>query len=150
MDGFQIEVDADALVQALLSLGDTAQTYVNEADRITAEAVANEARSRLKRQLAGTAVATTSRPDLGQGLTLAGIIAEPAHDGNGYVVSDGRDPYPNLPLWIEKGTKRHDAGSHTAAARPFFYVSALLEQGAHLRRLQDALAAAVSEKGLGE
>ena len=74
---------------------------------------------------------------------MAGIRAEPARGGNGFVVLSEREPFPSLPFWLEKGTKR-------MAARPYFFASALLEESSHRRRIEDALREAIEAKGLGE
>jgi len=149
VSSLRIDVDAGAVIAALERLGDAAQPYINEAAHVSAESIAAEMRRRLARQLGPTLTPTKSRPDLGKGLTMAGISNRPAYDGNGYVVVDEREPFPNLPLWIEKGTKRGDAGSHTADPRPYFYVSAELEVGAHERRIEQAVQEAIDAEGLG-
>lgn len=138
-DGVMVNIDTTDLVAALTALGDKAQSYVNAASKETADAIVTEAHARLRRQLGPNAT----------GETEAGLAARPAYDGNGYVVVDENSRMPNLPLWIEKGTKRGDAGSHTAAARPYFYVSAQLEEGAHLQRISDAVQQAIADQGLG-
>jgi hypothetical protein len=140
-DSITFEVDAFELEKALLSLADDARPFVNEASRDTAAAVVREASARLQRQI-GRSVAHPSRPDLGQGLTLAGLQSRPAYDGNGYVVVDEREPFPNVPFWLEKGTKH-------MKARPFFYVSMQLEIAAHERRIREALSRTLVATGLG-
>lgn len=139
-DGFVIDVEEAAVIAALEGFGDFAQPYVNQASRQSAESIEREAVSRLRRQLGAFST----------GATEAGISSRPADDDNGYIVVSERDPFANLPLWIEKGTKKGKPGSHSEPARPFFYVSAELEKGAHFRRLEDALQAAADDRGLGE
>ena len=51
MDDFTIDVDTDAVIANLLSLGDVAQPYVNEACHQTADAMVLEAQARLERKL---------------------------------------------------------------------------------------------------
>ena len=137
---FTVEMDASGVLDALTALGPAAQDRVNDASAETAAAVVQEAQSRLRRQLGPQAT----------GQTVASIAAQPARSGNGSVVfSSGRDPFPNLPLWIEKGTRRGKPGSSTQPARPFFYVSVELERGAHYRRLSEALQLAIDDQGLG-
>lgn len=138
-DAIVFEFDMAPLEAKLLALGDLAQPYVNEASAVTAQAGAAEARARLARQVGPDAT----------GRTEAGITARPAYDGNGWVILVERDPFPNLPLWIEKGTKAGEPGSHTAAPRPFFYPAVALEVPAHERRLAEALARCFAAQGLG-
>jgi hypothetical protein len=138
-DGLVVTVDEAAVVEALLALGDFAQPYINEASRESAQSVEREVVARLRRQLVNPT-----------GQTEAGVVSRPAYGGNGYVVIASRDWMPNLPLWIEKGTKKGRPGSSAQPARPFFYVSAALEEGAHFRRLEDALQDAIDARGLGE
>jgi hypothetical protein len=139
-DGFVIDVEEAAVIDALETLGDFAQPFVNSASRESAESMETEAVSRLRRQLGPNAT----------GETEAGIESRPAYDGNGYVVVASNDRMPNLPLWKEKGTQKGDLGSHTEPATPFFYISAELEKGPHFRRLEDALQDAINQKGLGD
>lgn len=139
-DGLIIEVDDAGVLDALATFGDFAQPFVNEASRESAESIEREAEDRLRRQLGPTAT----------GETEAGIQAKPADDGNGYVVVSRNTRMPNLPIWIEKGTRRGKPRSHTEPARPYFYVSVELERGAHFRRLEEALQEAAEARGLGE
>lgn len=143
MDQIAADMDTTELTALFLELRDSSQTYVNEASQETAEAIAREAKARLHRQLGPNAT----------GLTEAGIAARPAYDNNGFIVISEREPFPNLPLWLEKGTKkgRRKDGSlaHSNYARPYFWISAELEAGAHYRRIGEALGRAISEKGLG-
>lgn len=138
-DGFTVTLETDALVAALLDLGDFAQPFINDAARESAESIAHEARGRLQRQLGPQST----------GETVAGIEALRARTGNGYVVIAGNRRMPALPRWIERGTRRGKARGSTQAARPFFAVSVSLEQGAHRRRIADAVQAAITAKGLG-
>lgn len=147
----QIDVDDTPVVRALTVLADVLQRHVNEASERTARAVATEAEARLQRALKGTSRPTATRPDKGDALTLAGITAKPAYDGNGWVVLSDREPFPNVPLWLEKGTR---VGQRRNFARtdpePFFYVSIELEMGAHEQRLLQAMKDAADETGLGD
>ena len=138
-DGFSIDVDRAAVVAALLSLADAAQPYINVAAHESADSIVREAKTRLDRKLSGTST----------GATVAGIHDQPAYDGNGYAVISSRDPMPNLPLWLEKGTKK-GRGTHAQPALSYFYSAAQLEEGPHLRRIDEALQHAIAEKGLGE
>lgn len=137
---FSIDVDAAEVVQALNELGDFAQPFLNEASRESAESMEREAVARLRRQLGPNST----------GETEAGIESLPADDGNGYVVVSSNARMPNLPLWIERGIRKGKPRSHTEAAKPFFYVSAELEKGAHFRRIEDSMQDAIDARGLGE
>lgn len=131
-DSITIEVDASGVEAALNRFGVAAQPFINDASKETADAFVTEARARLQRQLGPNAT----------GKTVAGITARPAYDGNGYVVVDEREPFPNVPFWLEKGTKHMDP-------REFFYSSMLLQVSDHQRRLGDALQKTVDAEGLG-
>lgn len=137
-DGMRIEMDSAAVVAALLRLGPAAEPYIDQAAKETSDAIVAEARGRLQRQLRG-----------GSGATLAGIEITRA-DRGGFLVGSSRDQFPNLPLWIEKGTNKGKPGSHTQAARPYFYASAELEEGPHFERIGRALERALDDLGLGE
>lgn len=140
-DSITFEMDAAPLERALNLLGQAAQPFINEASAVSAASIAREAQARLRRQLTG---------GHSTGKTEAAISSRPAYDGNGSVVVVERDYMPNLPLWIEKGTKKGKPGSHDSAARPFFYPSADLEVGPHRRRLEIALHDAIDAQGLGQ
>jgi len=141
-DGLIVEVDADALLAAIARLGPRAEAAVDEAALETSEAIVREAKSRLQRQLGSQST----------GLTLAGIQIERA-DLGGFLVGSSREPFPNLPLWIEKGTKygvRNGNAGGNMRPRPYFYASAELEEGPHHRRVSDALQNAIDDEGLGQ
>ena len=140
MANFSADMETLDVIAALESFGDAAQLHINTASQESAEAIEAEAVARLRRQLGPNAT----------GETEAGIEVRPAFDGNGFVVLATNQRMPNLPLWIEDGTKKGKPRSHTEPARKFFYVSAELEQGPHLRRIGEALRDTAAEKGLGE
>jgi hypothetical protein len=147
-DSITFALDTTPVEQAAAALTPALQQALNAACEATAEAVVKEAKARLGRQLKGTSVATKDRPDLGAHLTLEGIHAQPAYDGNGWVVLSDREPFPNVVLWLEKGT--HGSRRHTAtAAESYFYPALALEAGNHARRIEDAMQAAAAETGLG-
>jgi hypothetical protein len=129
-----LDMDVTAVLAALAKLGTTAQLYVNRASKETANAIVSEARKRLARQLGPDAT----------GRTAASLVVRPAFDGNGVVVIAERDPMPDLPLWLEKGTRRG------MGPRPYFYTSAVLEEGAHFRRIETAVQDAIDAQGLGD
>lgn len=150
MPDLTIDVDASAVDAALAALPAALEARTNAACQQTAVAIVREAQSRLGRQLKGTSVATKDRPDLGQHLTLSGIHAQPAYDGHGWVVLSDREPFPNVPLWLEKGTR---AGQRANVARTapekYFYPAITLELGSFEQRLLTAMADAASDVGLG-
>jgi hypothetical protein len=137
----QFQLDTAPLIAALAAFPEACQRHCTEAARVTAELIVAEAKSRLSRQLG----------QYSTGATLAGITARPYGAGTffaGYEVASEREPQPNLPLWLEKGTK--PAPRHRAtAAKPYFYVAAELEVAPYLDRLTDAIQAAIDEQGLG-
>lgn len=129
---FGIDVDRAAFIDALRALAADIQAALNQAASITANNIAREAESRLRRQLGPAST----------GKTAAGIKVVPL-GGVGYTVLAARNPYPNLPLWLDKGTQH-------MTARPFFDVAVQLEQHAYLRRIEGVVQDAIHEKGLGE
>lgn len=138
-DSVSVQVDVAGLLAAWSRVADAAGARCLEAAYESAVAIQREASNRLSRQLGAYST----------GKTLAGLQVEPMDGRRGYRVTATREPFPNLPLWIEKGTKKGKPGSHTQPARPFLEVSARLEEGAHLRRIIDAVQSAIDETGLG-
>lgn len=136
-----IEFDDGAVRKAFRALDAALARRALNACRVTAEAAAREARARLRRQLSSASTGTTA----------AGIRTVPTKDGTGYVLEVARQQYPNLPLWLEKGT---DAGKRQNAARtaprPFFYVALEMEANNHERRILDAMRDAGNDAGLGD
>lgn len=130
-DGITIDVDAADVLALLDRLGPAAEVHVHEASRITAERVQQDARSRARHR--------TGR------LIEAIEIEEAGPPMHGYRVfvgemSDERGPRPEeFAIWHEAGTKK-------MSAQPFMENSAALEEGPHLRRLADALQAAIDEE----
>lgn len=137
-NGWGIDVDTQDLLAALAALPAELAPLLKAVAKQTAENIAREARARLQRQLGPHAT----------GETVAAITVEEIPGG--YMVWVPLPRMPNLPLWIERGTKRGKPGSHTSPARPFLYASALLEAGAYRRRIVDAITSAIDAKGLGE
>lgn len=145
-----IDADLSTLERAFASLPTVLQARVNEACQATAEAVVVEAKARLARQVKGTSVATKQRADLGQNLTVEGIHAQPAYNGNGWVVLSDREPFGNVPLWLERGTRVGER--HNSARTPpesYFYPSIQLEAGSHEARIEEAMQHAAAQTGLG-
>ena len=76
------------------------------------------------------------------GETLRSIHREETHDGAGYVVLVTRNPLPNLPYWLEYGTKYMDK-------REFFFASVALEAGPHEERMAAAVRDGLTAAGYG-
>ncbi len=131
MSLMSVTVETRELLAALDRLGERVERHIEAAAKVTAENIAREARARAAR-------AWMSR----SGRTVQGIGIEVARRGPGYVVYAENPEMPNLPVWLETGTAR-------MRARPFFYASAALEEGAYVRRIQAAVQAAIDEGGLG-
>lgn len=124
-----IDMDSTALLRDIAALPERMRVRFMRASQTTAQALEREMKARLQRQLSPSAT----------GATVASITHRVAYDGNGYVVLTERNPYPNLPLWLEKGTspgKRRNFAR--TQRRPFFYASIELEAPGHERRIRDA------------
>ena len=124
---YEVEVEIAELLAAMDALGADAQPYVDRASEVTANRIALEMRSRVRRRT---------------GRTQAGIVVEPSRFG-GWVVISGNDKMPNLPYWIEKGTIHQPP-------RPYREPAVELERGPHDDRISEALQTAIREKGLGD
>ena len=72
----------------------------------------------------------------------AAITIKETRDGTGYVVFVNQPDNPGLAGWIEFGTIK-------MTARGFLFTSARLEEGGHMRRLGEAVQAAINALGLG-
>lgn len=149
-DGLTIDPDVTALLAALDAFPEAMLArHLKPAARVTAVNVEREAKARVARRT---------------GATAEGIHIEEAHDGSGYVVLPDFGPdvtfswhtmkrsgrshtqrvtRNNLPAWLEFGT-RH------MRERPFFFAAARLEEGAHDRRMRQAVVDAIADTGLGE
>lgn len=140
-DLFTATVDASAVDRAITDMPEVLAALTIEACRVTAEDVVTDMHGRLERQLSGDST----------GETAAGIHAQLAFDGNGYVVLADNARMPNLPLWIEKGTKPGKRRNFARTTpRPFFYASLEVAAGPHERRIVEAMQTAATETGLGE
>lgn len=136
----EIDLDLTPLQQAISAMPEALRERVMDASKTTAENIVREAKGRLQRQLGPDATSAT----------VAGITSQPAFDGNGYVVLADRDSFPNLPLWIEKGTKPGKRRNFARTRpRPFYYASIELEAGSHERRVIQAMQEAAQVVGLG-
>ena len=142
-----IEIDTAAVLAALDRLGAVAEQHVKAAAKVTADNIVREARGRARRRT---------------GETASHIVAEESHDQRGYIVwvrpdvrishhtmtRSGRGhtqkvTFNALGGWLEFGTE-------TMTPKPFLFVSARLEESAHLRRVAEAVQAAIDETGLGQ
>lgn len=128
-----IDVDAKALIAAIDRFaGPVMERHVKAAARVTADRVAREARGRAAR-------------DTGE--TAESVTVEESQAGVGYVVLpwnfNRTSRMPNLPIWLEFGTD-------TMTAKPYFFAAARMEEGAHDRRMRQAVQDAISEVGLGD
>jgi hypothetical protein len=116
---FTAEVDSRAVLAWLDRLGPSVDFVAKEVARDTANRIVAEAQRRSRRAT---------------GATAAEIHWELTRDGKGYIVL-GYDPRINKTLvevYQEYGTSK--MGAHQ-----FFFSSALLEEGAHRRRLVDRI-----------
>lgn len=135
-------LDATQLHQRIQRLGETSMRKTKEAARVSALNIQREARSRARRQLINPT-----------GVLEAGVLVNDDREEVGYVVRsvyrDARQMF-NVPIWVERGTKRGDPGSHDSAPRPFFWPSVQLEIPAHERRVAEAMEQSITQEGLGE
>jgi hypothetical protein len=127
-DSIRFEVDNAAIVIAALgSVVPVVQPKTVAASKVTAEAIADEARSRVARRT---------------GLTAAGIEVVPSFDGYGYIVRATRERVSMLPFWLEFGTKH-------MAKREFLFVSARLEAPRYPPAVAEAVTEGIIAAGLG-
>lgn len=149
-DAITLTLDSSGCVAALEGFAVHAVQYTKPASKITADNIQREARSRVARAT---------------GQTAEHILVSEIEGGYLVHTSDvrlDRTPIPgktkqrsalhkmkHVGLWLEKGIRQGKPGSHTAAPRPFFFVSAQLEMGAHERRIDEALQQAAAAEGLG-
>jgi hypothetical protein len=101
--------------------------HLKAAAKVTADHIQTEGRARIRRRT---------------GQTGEKITVEEARSRDGYVIFVG-DPRTHIGSFNEFGTK-------FMTAKPFLFVSARLEEGAHDRRSRDAVQAAIDEIGLGD
>lgn len=123
----------DALKERLETLPAAMKPFIKTAAKFSADHIRDEAKARLLRQLSGTS----------SGRTVAGIVVRADRTGWGWIVDAGNLVQPMLDRWLEFSTEK-------MRARPFFFDSARLEEAAHLSRIRGAVAAGISEHGLGD
>lgn len=137
-------LDTGPLMAAIHQYPEVCLRHCLAAAKVSADHIASEAEARLSRQVGPQ---TT-------GATVAGIRVEVDRHGDGYAVTSSRDPMPDLPKWLERGTKENTKPyphhHHATYAKPFFDISGRLEEGAHRERIIEALQAATDEVGLGQ
>ena len=147
---FTVELNTSSLVAALAALGSKAESRLKSAAKRTAERVRNEAQRRVRQAT---------------GQTRAGIYAAEDYTKTGYVVAtaDSRLDAGQMVRGGRRGTLRRaprfkkglhvgtylEYGTVKMTAKPFFYVSATLEESAHRRRIAEAVSDAIADAGLG-
>lgn len=138
---FIAELDYEAMRAKFAQVGERALPRLNAACQVTTGNIQREARARLRRQLGPGAT----------GKTEASIVARPHNtEESVHLVYTDRDWLPNLPLWLEQGTKPGKRKNRASTKeRPFFYVSADLEERPHFHRIEDALQDTLDDMGLG-
>lgn len=124
-DGFTATVDTSALLALFDRLGPSTEYVCREVGRDTATRIVAEAQQRVRRT---------------SGDTRSGIHWELSRDRKGYVVMAYNGTQPPVDKYLELGTKY-------MRANPFFFASALAENGPHLRRLQEAIETFLSDVG---
>jgi hypothetical protein len=122
------DMDTTTLTDGLSELSADLALRTKAASEITAGQVVREAQGRVKRRT---------------GLTAEGIHYDESRDGTGWVVLAVRADTPQVPFWLEFGTR-------TMTKRPFLYVSAAVEQPGHDRRIADAVTDAIAASGFGD
>jgi bacteriophage HK97-gp10 putative tail-component len=122
-----ITVDPAPLLAALDAIPAEVHARCKAAAKITAEAIATEARARVRRRT---------------GRTGDAIRVEETHDGTGYIIFIG-DRRAHIASFLEFGTK-------FMTPFPFLFVAARLEERAHDQRIRDAVQGAIDAHGLGE
>ena len=145
-DAMKIALDAELALRALGQVGDRANQWISVASEETAKRVVEEALRR---------VARSGLPHKGDDIpTWTKIHYEKAKSGIGHVVmaydaggkgSGGRGTQYHVDIWLERGTSSGRGRSSGMRAQPFLWVSAELEEGAHLRRMQEAFMSGMDE-----
>lgn len=124
---FDIDVDATALLALLDRVGPSLEFHTRDVARETAVRVVAEAKSRVRRFT---------------GRTGDEIHYDKTKDDKGYLVfgyQEGEGDYP-VDIYLEYGTKFN-------YAHPFFFASALLENGPHMRRMAERVERVCADLG---
>jgi hypothetical protein len=125
-DDITVDVDATAVLAMFEALGEAAEKHVHDASRITAQRLQQEARARARRRT---------------GLLAQSITVEEAGPPlNGYrvFVAEMGNRSRMFPIW-------HEFGTRFMSPQSFMYSSAALEEGPHLRLVEEALVEAIEE-----
>ena len=125
---FAIEVDKEGVIAALDAAPEGLRQVIKTESRETADIIADRARARVARRT---------------GKTAERITVEETRNGDGYIVWVPHPDNPNLPTWLEFGTK-------FMKSREFLFNSAREEEGPHLRRVEEAVQEYFDDKGLGD
>lgn len=131
-----VDVDATELLAALDRLGDGAEVVCQEAALETSRVIQREGRARVRRATGRMREAIwydTAPGPLGGYRVYLLPMSDP----------DGGMRPENFGLW-------HEVGTEKMTAQPFLLISAQMEEGAHLRRVSDAVQDAIDEQGLGD
>ncbi len=141
------EMDASKLLAAFDAVTEAIRLPTLEACRVTAEAIATEARARVARRGPNPTRAQQGRPPLEDLIRVEPMVSSSANVVGSVVIV--QEPVLDnagaefLPFYLEFGTEDMEA-------RKFFFTSGALEKPAHLQRLQDAQQAGLDAVGLGD
>jgi hypothetical protein len=125
-DAITASVDATELLALLDRVGPSIEFHARDVARETAGRIVTEAQARVARR---------------GGTTARGIHMDFTRDGKGYVVL-AYEPDVQAPV-----DKYLEAGTKFMLAQPFFFASAEIENGPHLRRLQDRVQDVLTDLG---
>ncbi len=126
-DGFDVDVDATALLAMFDRVGPSLEFHLRDVARLTATRIVTEAKARVHRAT---------------GETGEGIHYDTTKDEKGYMVfgyEQGRQENP-VDLYLEHGTMY-------MLAHPFFFSAAAIENGPHLRRTSDRIEQVLADLG---
>ena len=118
-DMFTADVDATQAIAMLDRLAQSADFVTLTSARETAKNIVSEAQARVRRRT---------------GVTQSEIHFDLTYDGKGYVVLGFRKNVGDFPI-----DKYLEYGTDYMSRKPFFFSSAQLEEGPHLRRTIDAV-----------
>ena len=145
-DSLTIDIDTAPLLAALAAIPEAVHAHLKAAAKVTAERIATEARARVARRTGTTAsLITVEETTSGDGYVIyvAPDVTLSLHTGPSGRTHTQKVTYNALAGWLEFGTK-------FMSAKPFLFVSARLEEGAHDQRAREAVQDAIDESGLGE
>lgn len=129
MDSVTVDVQ-DGISAALDRLGDAAAPLLLAVAKESAESIKADVQARIRRQTNGT------------GRTANAVTVDQVEGGYRVHSGDMQDRAANLPTWLEYGTKH-------MTPKPAWNAAILLQQGTHMRRLEDAMQAAIDGLGVG-